>query len=86
MGANYNPLCVLLQEISFRNFETKMYVPKFPKVYDGSQKLSKLKKSLYLLDSPPISNSFTFTQTGLAYCSLQVFKNYVPLMRKGLYS
>ncbi len=40
MHANYNPLCVLLEEISFRNFETNMYVPKYPKVYDASQKLS----------------------------------------------
>ncbi len=46
----------------------------------------KLQKSLRLLDSPPISNSFTFTQTGLAQCSLQLFKNYVPLTRKRLYS
>jgi hypothetical protein len=66
VDANYNPLCVLLEEKSFRNFETNMYVPKFPKVYDGSQKLSKVTKSLYLLDSPPISNYFTFTETGLA--------------------
>jgi hypothetical protein len=48
---------LLLEEISFRNFETNMYVPKFPNVYDGSQKLSKVTKSLYLLDSRPISNS-----------------------------
>jgi len=64
--ANYNPLCVLLEEISFRNFETNMYVPKFPNVYDGSQKLSKVTKSLYLLDSRPIFEFLTFTQTGLA--------------------
>jgi hypothetical protein len=61
VDANYNHLRVLLEGISFRNFETNMYVPKFPKVYDGSQKLSKVTKSLYLLDSPHISNSFTFT-------------------------
>jgi len=66
VDANYTTPYVLLEEISFRNFETNMYVPKFPKVYDGAQELSKVTKSLYLLHSPPISNSFTFPQTGVA--------------------
>ncbi len=52
MDANYNALCVLLQEISFHDLESNKYLPKFPKVYDGSQKLSKVTKNFTLIRQP----------------------------------
>jgi len=52
VDANYNPLCVLLEEISFHDLETSKYVLKFPKVCDGSQKLSKVTKKFTLIRQP----------------------------------
>jgi hypothetical protein len=52
VDANYTPLCVLLEEISFHDLETNKYVRKFPKVYDGSQKLSKVSKKFTLIRQP----------------------------------
>jgi hypothetical protein len=52
VDANYNPLCVLLEEISFHDLETNKYVPKFPKVYDGSQNLSEVTKKFTLIRQP----------------------------------
>ncbi len=56
--------------------------PSPPKFMTVLKNFLKLQKSLHLFDSLPISSSFTFTQTGLAQCRLQLFKNYVPLTRK----
>ncbi len=85
MYANYNPLCVLLEEISVHNLETSKSVPKSPKAYDGSQKLSQATKKLTLIRQPSYFEFLHFHTNRLSLVQSPTLQKLCTTEEKRLY-